>query len=377
MIYTTFQNKSLSRLGMGCMRLPTTDTKEIDVPATKAMIDRAVAAGINYFDTAWGYHSEMSECVVGECLSSYPRESYYLATKFPGYSAALLPQVEAIFEKQLKKCKVDYFDFYLFHNVCEANIDGYLAPKHGIFEYLMKQKENGRIRHLGFSVHGTLKTMRRFLEAYGQAMEFCQVQLNWLDRSLQNAEEKIKLLNEYHIPVWVMEPLRGGRLVDLSEAHTARLKEARPDEGIPAWSFRYLMSLPETAVILSGMSNMEQLEDNLATFTEEKPLTEEEMSLLFAIAEEMKAGITVPCTGCRYCVDYCPQGLDIPELLSLYNDHGFSGGGFLAPMVLASLPDDKHPSACLSCRSCEEVCPQQIRISEAMERFSSMVAKRS
>ena len=197
------------------------------------MFDCAMAQGINYYDTAWGYHNGNSELVTGENLSRYPRDSYYLATKFPGYDLANMDKVKEIFEKQLEKCRVDYFDFYLFHNVCEMNIDEYLNPAHGIYDYLMEQKRNGRIRHLGFSAHGSYSVMKRFLEAYGKDMEFCQIQLNYLDWTFQDAKAKVQLLERYQIPVWVMEPLRGGKLASLSKTDEAKLRELRPQEEIP------------------------------------------------------------------------------------------------------------------------------------------------
>ena len=250
------------------------------------------------------------------------------------------------------------------------NIDAYLDEKYGIYDYLMKQKENGRIRHLGFSAHGSYDVMKRFLEKYGKSMEFCQIQLNYLDWSFQDAKAKVELLKKYNIPVWVMEPLRGGRLANLTQEEEAKLKAMRPDEGIPAWAFRFLQSIPEVTVVLSGMSNMEQMKDNIHTFQEDKPLSEEEMKNLLAMADEMVQKIALPCTACHYCVSHCPQELDIPTLLALYNEHCFTKGGFIAPMALSSYPKDKLPSACIGCRSCEEVCPQQIKVSEAMADFA-------
>ena len=236
MIYKDFQDIKLSSLGLGAMRLPVIDGDDsrIDEEASMEMVAYAMEQGINYYDTAWGYHSGNSELVMGKALGRYPRESYYLATKFPGYDLANMDKVEEIFEKQLEKCGVEYFDFYLFHNVCEMNIDAYLDEKYGIFPYLMKQKENGRIRHLGFSAHGSYDVMKRFLDAYGEQMEFCQIQLNWMDWNFQNAKEKVELLKEHGIPVWVMEPLRGGRLTSLSEEHTQKLKELREEESAAA-----------------------------------------------------------------------------------------------------------------------------------------------
>ena len=276
-----------------------------------------------------------------------------------------------LFEKQLEKCGVEYFDFYLFHNVCEMNIDAYLDPKYGIFDYLWKQKQNGRIKHLGFSAHGSLDVMSRFLAAYGEHMEFGQLQLNWLDWTFQQAKEKMELLVSHDIPVWVMEPLRGGMLAKLTEENTAKLKALRADETVPAWSFRFLQALPDVKVTLSGMSNFEQMKENIATYEENKPLSASETETLFAIAADMTGKIVLPCTACRYCTSHCPQELDIPMLLSLYNEHVFTGGGFLAPMALQAVPENKRPSACIGCRSCEVVCPQQIKISEAMADFSA------
>lgn len=377
MIYNDFQDIRLSALGFGSMRLPVTggDDSCIDESAALDMVDTAMKNGINYYDTAWGYHGENSELVMGKALERYPRESFYLATKFPGYDPANWGKVEEIFEKQLKKLKVEYFDFYLFHNVCEMNIDAYLDDeKYHIYSYLMKQKKNGRIRHLGFSCHGNMPVLKRFLDAYGKDMEFCQLQVNYLDWAFQQGKEKVDLLNEIGIPVWVMEPLRGGKLSGLAPEYEAKLKELRPDEEIAAWAFRFLQSIPGVTMILSGMSNEEQLEKNLETFAEDRPLNGTEMEALLEIAKKMLSVGTVPCTACHYCVSHCPMSLDIPDLLSLYNEHAYTGGGFIAPMALSALPPEKQPSACLKCRSCEQVCPQQIRISEVLADFTEKLA---
>ena len=373
MMYRDFQDVKLSALGMGAMRLPVVDgdDSKIDEAAAFAMVDEAMARGVNYYDTAWGYHNGNSELVMGKALARHPREKFYLATKFPGYDLSNMGKVEEIFEKQLEKCQVEYFDFYLFHNVCEMNIDAYLDPKYGTYDYLLAQKKNGRIRHLGFSAHGDYDVMKRFLEAYGKDMEFCQIQLNYLDWDFQDAKRKVELLDQWNIPVWVMEPLRGGKLASLAPEDEAKLKALRPDEGIPAWAFRYLQSIPSVVVTLSGMSNMEQMKENIATFETDKPLNETELETLHAIAQGMVKKIVLPCTACHYCTSHCPQGLDIPNLLSLYNEHCFTQGGFIAPMALSAIPADKQPSACIGCRSCEAVCPQDIKISEAMADFTA------
>lgn len=371
MIYKKFQDLELSSLGLGAMRLPVIDGDDakIDEETTAKMVEYAMSNGINYYDTAWGYHNGNSETVIGKVLSKYPREKFYLATKFPGYDLANMDKVEEIFEKQLEKCNVEYFDFYLFHNVCEMNIDAYLDEKYGIYEYLYKQKENGRIKHLGFSAHGSCDVMKRFLDKYGKQMEFCQLQINYLDWTFQDAKAKVDLLNEWNIPVWVMEPLRGGKLAELSKEHADTLKELRPQESIPAWAFRFLQSIPNVTMILSGMSNEQQLKENIETFGVESPLNEDEMKALMSIVADMLGKKTLPCTACRYCVSHCPKGLDIPSLLSLYNEHCFTDGGFIAPMALMAVPNEKQPSACVGCRSCEKVCPQQIKVSEAMKDF--------
>ena len=374
MIYSNFQDIKLSSLGVGTMRLPLIEGSEkdtdIDVAQTEKMFDYAIKNGINYFDTAYGYHNGESEKVTGKILSKYPRESFYLATKFPGYDINNMDKVEEIFEEQLKKCRVDYFDFYLFHNVYEKNVDYYLDEKYGILDYLLKQKENGRIKHLGFSAHGSLEVMKKFLNAYGKYMEFCQIQLNYIDWTFQDAKAKVDLLNELNIPIWVMEPLRGGKLASLSDKNTEKLKALRPNENIPSWAFRFLQSIPGVTVVLSGMSNLDQLKDNVHTYEENKPLNDAEFKAITDIAGGMLKANTLHCTACRYCTSHCPKGIDIPRILELYNEHSFTGGGFIAPMAIAALPADKQPSACIACRSCEAVCPQQIKISEAMAEFS-------
>ena len=373
MIYKQFQELKLSALGFGAMRLPVLEGKDdqIDEQAAFDMVDYTMAHGINYYDTAFGYHGGNSELVMGRALARYPRESFYLATKFPGYDLSNMGKVREIFEKQLEKCRVDYFDFYLFHNVCELNIEQYLDnEKNGIFDDLVEQKRNGRIRHLGFSAHGSYQVMERFLKAYGSEMEFCQIQLNYLDWKFQNADKKVELLSRYNLPVWVMEPLRGGRLVHLSEENEAKLKALRPEIPAHAWAFRFLQSLPEVAVVLSGMSNMEQLQDNIAIFDREEPLSDRERQVLDAVADEMLSHNLLPCTACHYCVSHCPQQLDIPDLLEMYNEFNFTGGSFIALMKLASMSQDKRPESCVGCQSCEAVCPQQIRISQAMADFA-------
>ena len=377
MIYRSFQDTELSALGFGAMRMPVKDGVDAQIDEEKAaqMIDFAMENGINYYDTAWGYHGGNSEFVVGRALKKYPRDSFYLATKFPGYDLSNMPKVREIFEEQLKKLQVEYFDFYLFHNVCEMNIEQYLDPKFGIYDYLMEQKKNGRIRHLGFSCHGEMEVLRRFLEAYGKDMEFCQLQLNYLDWTFQHGKEKVELLGEMGIPVWVMEPLRGGSLAGLSKEQEEKLKALRPDEEIPAWAFRFLQSIPEITVTLSGMSNMEQLMANIKTFEEDRTLNDDEMKAVFEVAEDIKSLNSIPCTACHYCVSHCPKKLDIPRFIALYNEHMVTvkngGFDFIAPMALSVMDKEEKPVSCVHCHSCEQVCPQNIKISDFMTQFST------
>lgn len=375
MIYRKFQDVELSGLGLGMMRLPVLggDDGAVDEAAVAEMIDYAYRNGINYFDTAWGYHGGNSELVAGKYLSRYPRESYYLASKFPGYDLSNMGKVEEIFEKQLEKCQTPYFDFYLFHNVYEGNIDAYLNPEYGILPYLLKQKESGRIHHLGFSAHGSVEVIQRFLDAYGQHMEFCQLQLNYMDWHFQNAQGKVELLRKAGIPVWVMEPLRGGKLATASGELAAALQTMRPDETVPGWAFRFLQSIPGVTMVLSGMSTMEQLKANIATYETDAPLSGEEFDTLIQCADAEIGKVGLPCTACHYCTSHCPKKLPIPELIALYNEHKLSGGGFIAPMAVGSMPQEKRPASCVGCRSCEQVCPQQIKISEMMAEFTSMI----
>lgn len=376
MIYRDFKDLKLSNLGLGMMRLPVNSEGLIDEKETAEMIEYAISNGINYFDTAWGYHNGESENVVGKILSKYPRESYYLASKFPGYDLSNMGKVEEIFNKQLEKCNTPYFDFYLIHNVCELNVDEYLNKEHGILEYLLKKKEEGKIKHFGFSVHGNLDTMKKFLEGYGPYMEFAQVQLNYLDYNFQNAKAKMEVLKEMNIPIWVMEPLRGGKLVKELDNYQDRLSIFRENVSSVEWAFRFVQSFSEVKVILSGMSNMEQLKQNVQTFSEDKSLNEEERNVLLKIADDMLSKNILPCTACRYCTEKCPMGLDIPTLLELYNEHTVTGGGFIPSMRISTLPDDKKPSACIGCKACEAVCPQQLKISEAMDDFSKKMGLR-
>ncbi len=369
MITNEFLGREVSRLGFGTMRLPLRADGSVNEEETARMIAFAMEHGINYFDTAFPYHGGMSEIVVGRNLKAYPRENYCLASKFPGHQIAETYDPSEIFEKQLKKCGVDYFDYYLLHNVYERSAEVYLDPKWGIVDYFREQKRLGRIRHLGFSAHGRADCLRRFLDATGDAMEFCQIQLNYLDWTLQDAKEKYELLTGRGLPIIVMEPLRGGRLARLTEKERAAL----PDGGDPvSLAFRWLISKPGVKVILSGMSSFEQMRQNEAVFSEGKPLTGEEEEMLLALAERMKNA--VPCTGCRYCTDGCPAKLPIPTLIASYNDLKFGlEGALTASMQLDALPADARPENCIGCGSCTDACPQKIDVRSVLADLNAML----
>ena len=372
MIYKEYQNKKLSALGFGAMRLPLLADGQIDEAQVAEMTRIAMENGVNYFDTAYPYHGGMSEVVMGRVLKNYPRDSYYLADKYPGHQIASTYDPAEIFEDQLKKCGVEYFDFYLLHNVYENSIPVYLDPQWGILEYFKEQKKLGRIKHLGFSTHASLPALTEFLDACGDDMEFCQIQLNYLDWTLQDAKVKYEMLTAYNIPIWVMEPVRGGKLANFDEETTKKLRALRPEETTASWCFRFLQGLPNIKVVLSGMSNLEQMQDNISTFADEKPLRAEEKQLLFEIAEGMKN--SVPCTACRYCCDGCPMGLDIPRLLATYNEiRIFPTTNSI--MWLEALPEDKKPSACIGCGKCTRICPQGIDIPGALKDMTARLEK--
>lgn len=372
MLYSHIHNNRLSLLGFGAMRLPLLENGSIDQVQLKNMVDYAMENGVNYFDTAYPYHGGHSETALRDALRDYPRESYFLADKYPGHQIASSYDPKEVFEDQLIKCGVSYFDYYLLHNVCENSLATYEDEKWGIIPYFLEQRRLGRIRRLGFSTHGGLEMMEKFLAKYGSEMEFCQIQLNYVDYTLQQGREKLELLEKYDIPVWVMEPVRGGKLAQLPKTYAEKLLTLRPEESQAAWSFRFLQQLPGVKLILSGMSNMEQMQDNVKTFREQKPLHEEEMQLLLQLAEELKSSI--PCTACGYCLKGCPMELDIPALIRSANDFAYHPSANVS-MKMDSLPQGKHPSDCIGCGSCAAICPQKIDIPGVLQTFSQNMKK--
>lgn len=369
MYHNDFKGLPLSGLGFGTMRLPMLDDgKTIDQEQVQTMVDYAMAHGVNYFDTAYPYHGGKSETSIGEALSKYPRESWYLADKYPGHQHFDVFDPAGIFEDQLKKCGVEYFDFYLYHNICENSLDDYMNPKWGILDYFVEQKRLGRIRHLGFSCHASAKNLEKILDGpYGKVAEFVQIQLNYLDWTLQDAKEKVRMLRERGIPVWVMEPVRGGKLARLPESDAAALEALKPGMSQASWAFRWLQGIDGIGMILSGMSDFDQMKDNVATFDQRVPLDAEGTAAVEQIAEKLKSG--VPCTACRYCCDVCPQGLDIPTLMGAWNDLSFETS-FTPIMMIEGLSEEKRPASCLGCGACTHVCPQGIDIPGTMAKLA-------
>ena len=376
MLTNDFQGLALSRLGFGAMRLPLLPGRKeptaIDEAQVDAMVDYAMAHGVNYFDTAHPYHGGLSERVLGRSLARYPRQRWYLADKYPGHQIAQRYDPAAIFEEQLERCGVDYFDFYLLHNVYENSIQVYMDPQWGILDYFVEQKRLGRIKHLGFSCHGGLPTLARFLDYCGDTMEFCQLQLNYLDWTLQQGREKYDLLTARGIPVWVMEPIRGGRLAALTGGQMDALRRLRPQDSAAAWALRFLQGLPNVKMILSGMSDLEQMVENVDTFTQDRPLTEAETAALLELAEGMKDA--VPCTACRYCCDGCPMGLDIPAMIAACNEARFALSSNVR-MRFDALPEDKRPAACIACGKCSRTCPQGIDVPAVLKELAQAIEK--
>lgn len=388
MLYKPFHEWNISQLGMGNMRLPTVGGARgvVDEARAKEIVQYAYEHGVNYFDTAYRYHDGASEPFIGKALSQYPRESWHLASKMPGHmmnyvngklgfqgylAGESIESPAQIFEEHLERCGVEYFDFYLLHNVCETSFDFYTDENLGLVEYLLAQKRAGRIRHLGFSAHGRAETIEKFLD-WKDGFEFVQIQLNYVDWVLQDAKAKYEMLEKRGIPVVVMEPCRGGKLADLPEDAAKILKTARPEDSLASWAFRFVKSLPNVLVTLSGMSDMAQVRENVELFSREDEFSADEERLLQKARDAMFD--LVPCTACRYCCEACPKGLEIPKLISMYNDAKHGGEGLLH-FTMGAMKPEELPSACIGCGACKKLCPQNIDIPAVMRSFSQMLEK--
>ncbi|MGI6366830.1 MAG: aldo/keto reductase [Anaerolineae bacterium] len=393
MEYRTLGSCTVSRLGLGAMRLPTLGQGgPIDEPAARALIRRALEGGITYFDTAYRYHNGASELLLGQVLNEYPRAQWHLATKFPGHMMQIrngrvemqgylsgldVSSPATIFEDQLARCGVDYFDYYLLHNLCESSYDTYTDADFGVVAYLEEQRAAGRIRHLGFSSHGRTETIARFLDWRPDTFEFVQLQLNYLDWTLQDAAAKYALLAERGLPVLVMEPVRGGYLANPAPQAAELLRAARPEASFASWALRFVQDLPQVAVVLSGMSTLAQLEENLQLFDAPQPLSAGDRQVLQQVTDSLVN--LVPCTACRYCCETCPQELDIPALIALYNELSFEPTASVF-FALQALGEADMPANCIACEACMQVCPQMIEVprvlAELDERITAFRAAR-
>jgi predicted aldo/keto reductase-like oxidoreductase len=368
------KNGEISLLGFGLMRLPCISGEgDIDKPKSFEMVDYAIANGINYFDTAWLYHEGQSEFFAGEALSRHDRQSYKLASKMPLVTIKTEADVEQIFTEQLKRCKTSYFDFYLLHNICEANLKAAESCK--AYEQLREKQKKGYIGRLGFSFHDQPGLLKKVVESYD--FDFAQIQLNYLDWELQNAKEQYKILSDRNIPVNIMEPVRGGSLVKLCDESLRIFREADPSASPASWAIRYAASLPSVQVVLSGMSNMDQLKDNIAVMSPLKPLSEAEYAVIEKALAAYRKAAAVPCTGCRYCMD-CPSGVEIPKTLSLYNNYQIAVANkhpapdFFFRMEYGLLHKEQQASNCVSCGQCSERCPQHIDIPLWMKKIQEL-----
>jgi len=388
-----FKGKEVSTLGMGCMRLPATSRNwgaPIDEDAAMAIIEQAYLSGVNFFDTSWFYHNGDSERFIGEALKRYPRDTWYLSSKFAGM---MMSQVNGryqlsgsnkdnrtfydpldIFEYQAQRCGVDYFDFYMLHNVSEGSCGIYTDESLGIIEAMLKLKEAGRIKHFGLSSHGRADTIDKYInytkERFGDIFEYCMIQVNYMDWVLQKASEKYNVLAKHNLPVIVMEPLRGGTLTRLNEKARDILHNARPQGTQAEWAFRHLQSLDNVLTVISGMTTQQQLEENIETFSQHNPTTVQENELLTDVLNSIVD--LVPCTDCKYCMEDCPQNLDIPMLLTMFNEAGYEMGWFLQ-VALKNLREDEKPTRCTLCGKCVPLCPQDIDIPTILERFSMII----
>lgn len=370
MIKKAFKDIELSTLGMGNMRLPkkaVRDEKgEIDWAEAGKIIDYAMEHGVNYFDTAHVYNNTESESCLGECIHKYPRDSYYLATKF---FIGACKDYKMMFESQLKRLQTDYIDFYLIHCVLDGNYDEYVNS--GCIEYFLEQKKLGRIKYLGFSSHAGVATLEKFADL--QDWDFAQIQLNYFDWKYGSTEKEYEILTSRNIPVVVMEPVRGGRLSNLTPETEAMLKKAHEDWSISAWALRFVKSLPNVQVVLSGMSTMDQIIDNVNTFSDPYEFSEADKALLFEACDKFKNQVQVPCTACRYCTDGCPMQINIPEFLKVYNDYKVNGQGAL--QGAKRVESEGQPSDCIKCYACTGHCPQSIQIPDLMEALAEAIAK--
>ncbi len=366
----------MPKLGFGLMRLPEKDGS-IDFDAVCAMVDKYLAAGLNYFDTAYIYHGGKSEVAARECVvKRYPRDSFTLATKLPAWCLNTADDRDRIFNEQLERAGVDFFDFYLLHSIEEgSNYENY--ERFNCFEWGLEKKKEGKIKHFGFSFHGTPALLEKVLDDHPE-VEFVQIQLNYADwdNPVIASGKLYEILRSRNIPIVVMEPVKGGALSNPLPQITEKLKAARPDASVASWALRFVGSLPGVMTILSGMSNDEQVTDNVKTFTNFEPLSENEQNIINEVRDILIGNPIVGCTACRYCCDGCPQGIKIPDIFSLVNTVRMYNEGWRAKNFYnANIVPSARASDCIGCGQCEEVCPQHLEIIDLLKEASEMFDK--
>ena len=367
MDYREMAGNRVSLLGYGCMRFPTDDAGNIDEARAEALLLRAYEAGINYFDTAWPYHSGKSEPFVGKVMSKLPRDSFYLATKLPIWAIDSLDKAREIFDTQLEHLHSEYVDYYLLHALDEEKWEKCL--KLGIVDFLVEQKRLRRIRNLGFSFHAPYAVFNRIIDH--RRWDFCQIQLNYMDTEHQAGLQGLAYAEAKGIPCVIMEPVKGGTLASLPEYASAPLKAAAPQSSIASWAFRYLAGFDNVRVILSGMSSEEQLEDNLGTFSPYIPLSDHEKVALDEAIAALKSRPNNGCTRCKYCMP-CASGVEIPRIFSIWNEYQRYQNDAMAAKDYKDIPPFGRAQCCIRCGKCEAACPQKIKIRDELKAIASM-----
>lgn len=367
MQYKQIGENSVSLLGFGCMRFPTMKSGKINRTSAKGMLDKARLAGVNYFDTAYPYHGGESELFMGEYLSEIPRDEFYLATKLPCWEVNTLDDAKRIFSEQLKRLKVDYFDFYLMHALNKGSWEK--MESLAIYDFLSEMKKRGKIRNLGFSFHDDFEVFKTIIEA--KKWDFCQIQLNYMDFDTQAGMKGYELSEKLGVPLVIMEPIKGGSLANLPEEAKNALNAVTPDKSDASWALRWVGTLPNVKVILSGMSKREQVIDNLRTFKKFAPLSEEEQAAVTEVRNILASRVNIGCTGCRYCMP-CPFGVDIPRNFYVWNNYGiYANNNETVWSWKSDFPDEAKAKNCRECGKCEEACPQKLKIRENLKALQS------
>lgn len=371
------------KLGFGFMRLPLKDQNDpasIDLDTVKQMVDAFLERGFTYFDTAYMYHGGQSERAIREALvKRHDRDSFTLATKLPSMFLKNEGDQERIFEEQLEKCGVEYFDYYLLHNL---NTSYYEAVKRfDSFAFVQKKKEEGKIRHMGFSFHDTPELLDEILTAHPET-EFVQLQINYMDWESQSIQSRLcwEVARKHDKPVVVMEPVKGGMLAALPEKAEQLLKEHQPERSLPSWAIRFAAGLEGVMMVLSGMSGMEQLLDNTGYMQNFEPLSGNEQALLQQVVQSINETIAIPCTACEYCVKGCPKNIAIPKYFSMYNmDNreklrtGDPNRWTINELYYANMAKTfGKASDCIGCRKCEQSCPQHIEITKWLRKVADV-----